>query len=407
MAIPVNNYIFVLPHTVIQDSVEVLLVKRHLIQTLVDGRAHRGIIPNWAGQWGLIAARPLVSQSMEETAQGAVLAQTGIDLSDPASTERYRIVSAEPHTLTDADNKPIGVLFLTFLPEGLQAFTADAMNHVAAKKIRDGVIDTLEIQPVSTALTLIGPCSPPPEGWAEYASARRPRSHGLGPMGSGSTTLASQLTERAAMAPTASRQAVQTLAACGVSQDPSLAQTPAEEVSLSELEIIGAHLHSSGLWYQTYAPGQAVQIRAVTNPLSAQAASIEWQGGEPDPKGRPDWRALPLDRLSAPGTPFSIRAALGGDARETSIAVLPHLIGVELTSAHSLNRGKCSLDNGPSGAAWARAVLSPATEEAFRHLNWYGGSVDPNHPLDRRLVSLQDIAADGKGVAVEANRGLQ
>ena len=407
MANPTKNYVFALLHTVAQQQIEVLLVRRHLIQTLVDERSHRGLIPNWAGQWGVIAARPLVSQSMEETVQGAILAQTGIDLSDPASAERYRIVNAQPRTLTCVDNKAIDVLYLTFMPEGLRAFMDDAANHIAARKVRDGVIDALEIVPISQALTLIEPCAPPPEGWSEFVSNNRSRSRGPSPLGSGSSWLASQLIERTAMLPTAARQALQTLAACVTEQNPAARRTPAEEVRLTKLEIVGAHRHSSGLWYQTYAPGQIIRIRAVTTAPSSDALTLEWQGGEPDPKDRPDWRALPLDRLSAPGSPFSVRALLGGEVREARIAVVPDLLGVELSRAHTPGGGDDKSDSVPSGTAWVRAVLSPATEEAFQHLNWYGGSVDPNHPLDRRLVSLQEIASDGKGVAVEADRGLQ
>jgi hypothetical protein len=392
---PANHYVYALPHTAVDDRIEVLLVKRHLIQTQLNGRAQNGVIPNWAGQWGVIAARPLVTQTVEQTVQGAVLAQTGIDLSDPASAARYQIVGAEQHTLTETENNPVDVLFLTFLPEGLKTFAADAAGHVAAGKVRDGAIETLEIMPVSRALTLIGPCSEPAEGWAGVISTSRPRSRSLVPLGSGNSVLARQLAERATMAPSAARLALHTLATCSGAQDPVMQPAPGEGVSLAALEIVGARLHGGDLWYQTYAPGQVVQIRAVTSPPSVEAVPLEWQGGEPDPDGRPDWRALPLDRLSAPGSPFTIRAILGGEALERRIAVIPDLIGVEMTRAHTL------------GMVWVRAVMSPATKDAFPHLNWYGGTVDQNHPLDRRLVSLQDITADGKGVAVEADRGLQ
>jgi hypothetical protein len=393
---PTNQYVFALPHTAVDDRVKVLLVKRHLIQTQLDGRAHNGVIPNWAGQWGLIAARPLVSQSVEQTVQGAVLAQTGIDLSDPASAARYQIVSAEPRTLTDTNEMPMSVLFLTFMPEGLQTFADDAATHVAAGKVRDGAIDTLEIMPVSSALTLTGPCPQPPDGWAGLISASRLRNRSLVPLGSGITALTRQLAERAAMAPSAARLALRTLATCSGAEDLDIPQVvPGENVSLVALEIIGARQHGGDLWYQTYSPGQVIHIRAVTSPPSMQTIPIEWQGGEPDADGRPDWRALPLDRLSAPGSAFTIRAVLGGETRVTRIAVIPDLIGVELTRAGTL------------GMVWVRAVMSPATKDAFPHLNWYGGTIDPNHPHDRRLVSLQDIAADGKGVAVEADRGLQ
>jgi len=390
-----------------QEGIEVLLVKRRLIQTLVDGRTHRGVIPNWAGQWGLIAARPLVSQSMEQTVQGAVLAQTGVDLSDPASAERYRIVGAEPRTLTGEDDKPIAVLFLTFMPEGLRTFTADATERVAAGKVRDGAIDALEIEPVSHALTLISPPPPPPEGWAGLVSSSHPRGHGLGSLGVGGSALTGQLIERTAMVPRAARVAVQALAACVKNQDLAISQAPSGGVSLTGLEIVGARLHGGGLWYQTYAPGEVIYIRAVASPPSEQALPIEWQGGEPDPEGRPDWRTLPLDRVSAPEAPFSVWAILGEDRLEARIAVVPELIGVEVSRAHFPDQESGTPDIRASGAVWVRSVMFPPTEEAFRHLNWYGGSVDPAHPLDRRLVSLREIVNDGKGVAVEANRGLQ
>jgi hypothetical protein len=402
-----SNYVFTLPHTMIQGRVEVLLVRRHLIQTLVDGRPHRGVIPNWAGQWGLIAARPVVSQSMERTVQGAVLAQTGIDLSAPASADRYRIVGAQPHTLTDQDNKPVAVLFLTFLPEGLRAFAADAAERIGSEKVRDGVIDTLEIEPVSQALSLIEPREQPPEDWAEFITGARLSSGGLGSLGSRGSMRASQLVERSAMAPKEARLAVNTLVACMTPKEPTISPAPGEEGRLYELQILGARLHESGLWYQTYAPGQAISIRAVTTSPSAQGLPIKWQGGEPDPEGRPDWRSLPLDWLSAPEAPFSIRASLDGISLEACIAVVPELIRIELVYSQSIERENGGFDTIASDAVWIRALLSPATEAAFRHLNWYGGSVDPNHPYDRRLVSFREITANGKAFTVEANRGLQ
>jgi hypothetical protein len=392
---------------VAEERVEVLLVKRHLIQTRVDGRSHRSIIPNWAGQWGVIAARPLVSQSMEQTVQGAVLAQTGVDLSDPASAERYRIIGAQPHTLTDANNKTFAALFLTFLPEGLQAFAADAADRIGAGKVRDGVIDRLEIEPVAQALALLGPCAQPPEGWAGFVSSNRLRNREPGSLRSEGSMLISQLVGRSAMAPAAARLAVQTLAGCVEPKNTGASQASEKVVHFSELEILGARLHESGLWYQFYTPGQVISIHAVTTAPSAQELPIEWQGGEPDPRGRSDWRSLPLDRLSHPETPFTIQASLEGDRVEVRIAVVPVLIGMEVTRAHTLNRENGGSDTLATGATWVRAVLSPSTEEAFRHLNWYGGRADPNHPLDRRMVSLREIASDGKGVAVEANRALQ
>lgn len=116
---------------------------------------------------------------------------------------------------------------------------------------------------------------------------------------------------------------------------------------------------------------------------------------------------LPLGHLSTQGAPFSIRAILGNDVREARIAVVPDLTGVEVSCAHGTEGIDAELHPDLRDAAWVRAVLSPATEEAFRYLKWYGGAVDPNHPLDRRLISIRDIAAAGKGMAVEVDLGLR
>jgi hypothetical protein len=394
--------VFAVPHTATEDAIEVLLVKRHLVQARVDGQLHRGVVPNWAGQWGLIAARPLVSQSMETTVQGAVLAQTGIDLSDPASAERYRIVGAEPQTLKDGDDKPVSVLFLTFLPEGLHAFAADAEESLATGKVRDGVIDTLEIKPLASALSLVAPCHPPPAGWAGLLRATQGSGRTGRPLRSPSPDLLDQLATRAAMAPTGARLAIARLAACNPSAAPPPEDVPSDEARLVELRVIGACRGENGGWYQTYAPGQAIYIQALTQPPSAAAVvPIAWQGGEPDALGRPDWRTLPLGRLSRRGTSFPVKALLGADVHERRIAVVPHLTGVEVSRAHGIYPADAAPNAALSGAVWVRAVVSPATEEAFRYLKWYGGAIDPAHPLDRRLVSVQDVVADGKGLGVE------
>jgi hypothetical protein len=393
---------------VTQERLEVLLVKRQLIQTLVNGRSHRGVIPNWAGQWGLIAARPLVSQTIEETVQGAVLAQTGIDLSAPNSAERYQIVGAQPHTLTDQDNNPVTVLFLTFLPDGLNSFAADAAERIGAKKVCDGVIDTLEIKPILQAQALIGPCEQPPEGWADFINSSSLPSSGPWSLRSGEAMLADQLAERSAMVPQAARLAINTLVSCVSPEKPSNpSPVPEENGMLSELQIHGANLHQSGLWYQTYAPDQAIGIRAVTTPPGDQALPIEWQGGAPDPEGRPDWRTLSLDCLSAPGDPFLIRASLDGVSLEVRISVVPKIIKIELFPPQSMERENAELDSIASDAVWVRACLYPATEASFQHLNWHGGSLDPNHPLDRRLVSFRELNTNGKAFTLEADLGLQ
>lgn len=378
-SIPSAGYVFALLHTADDKGLGVLLVQRHLVRTWAGGRRVRGDVPNWAGQWGLIAARPLVTQPTERTVQGAVLAQTGIDLAAPQSAERYRIIRSEARTLVDRDGGPVTVLLLTCLPQGLAAFAADAQANLTARKVEDGVLARVEVRPVAAALPLVAPCAAPAEGWARFVA-----DHGLvqrsGSPRSDAGQLVRQLSERTAMAPAGARAALDVLAGLPIGETQPRPR-------LQELRVLGAR-PMGGDWYQTWSPGEVVLVQALTDPAGAE---VTWEGGAPDPLGRPDWRALPRDRLSDPGVPFRIEARLGDQRGEARIAVVPELVGIEV-------RGQ-----GDGAGVLVRARLAPEDAAAFRHLHWDGGAVRPGEPEGQRLLTAADLAAGGGRLFLAAN----
>jgi hypothetical protein len=75
----------------------------------MDGRSSNPEIPQWAGQWGVICARPEALQPIDKTAYAALFAQTGINLNDPLVAEKYQIKTIQPQTLQDVNYNPVPV----------------------------------------------------------------------------------------------------------------------------------------------------------------------------------------------------------------------------------------------------------------------------------------------------------
>lgn len=67
MSLSVTSHTFILCATEGEHGTDLLLVRRLLIQKRVDGRPVQGVIPNWAGQWGVIAASSAQSQTIYTT----------------------------------------------------------------------------------------------------------------------------------------------------------------------------------------------------------------------------------------------------------------------------------------------------------------------------------------------------
>jgi hypothetical protein len=151
-----------------KHGTEVLLVKRRLIQKWSDGRPSDPAIPQWAGQWGFICAPQGLSQQIVKSAYAACLAQTGIDLNDPLVKEKYYIDTIEPKTLQNANYNPVPVLYIICHADGMQALHTAIEDNIEARKIQDGVLETIAVKRISEAKTLIGPVLPPPEGWKPY-----------------------------------------------------------------------------------------------------------------------------------------------------------------------------------------------------------------------------------------------
>lgn len=393
---PASPYIFTLCYAAGDPGTELLLVRRQLLQKWADNRPLRGIIPAWAGQWGVVADRPPQLQPVGPTAYAAFRAQTGISLDDPAMAQRYGVIGSESKNLQDSAYNPVPVLYVQLTLEGLKSLSGDAQANLAAQQIRDGVLQTLAIKRLAEASALLGPVSPPPEGWRAYLVQNYYGGKPPGQLNTEIDQLTSQLTRSSAEAASGLRLAIANI--------PAAIQPPPVTARLVELRVSGAELSPSGIWYQSYSPDQAIRIQAVTDPPNSEAQSqIAWQGGGPDPSGYPALRIVPLQAITPFGTSLSVRATLAGESKSVKVAVVPNILGFDVAGAMADGEGVWSLDPKAEKSAVVRAMLEPPDPEAYKWLKWKGGEVDAMHPDDRRLVPLQAVLDPKQPLPIEVS----
>lgn len=171
---------------------------------------------------------------------------------------------------------------------------------------------------------------------------------------------------------------------------------------LDSLEVAGAEKTDDGLYYQFYAPGQTVRIRAVTTPDTPDAhARIAWTGGEPDFSGAPNLRAISLGTLTAVGKPATVTAALGDTHLSVQVAVVPSVVGFDVSDAVSDGDATWGLSAETGATATVRAMVVPDTQEAFAFLQWSGGAPDPSGAKNKRVVSHDAFTDPSKPLPVE------
>ncbi|MCK9397135.1 MAG: hypothetical protein M0Q44_16285 [Methylobacter sp.] len=396
---PATPFTFTLCYAAGNSGTVLLLVRRQLIQKWVDGLSVRGIIPSWAGQWGIVADRPQKLQPIEQTAYAAFLAQTGINLGDTVTARRYGVIGTETKNLQDNAYNPVPVFYVIFTPDGLKSLSADIQANLEAQQIRNGVLQTVSIKPVTEAKSLLGPVSPPPDGWKAYLIQNYYGGKAPGQLNTDIDQLTAQLTERSAEPATSFRLAIE--------NTPASIQPPPPVTRLVELKVSGAERSPGGTWYQSYSPDQAIRIQAVTDPqLGDTQNQIVWQGGAPDPSGYPALRIVPLKDITPSGTFLTVQATLANQSKSVRVAVVPNILGFDVNGAMADGNGKWSLDPNCGESAVVRAMIEPDSPAAYKWLKWNGGEVDSKHPDDRRLVPVKSVLDPKKPLPIEVEINL-
>lgn len=186
----------------------------------------------------------------------------------------------------------------------------------------------------------------------------------------------------------------------------ALAPTPPVKGRLLSLEVSGAKQIDDNRYIADYALIGRVVIRAVVEPYeSAVVESLIWEGGEPGSTN--DCRLLPLDRITRPDSPAVISAWLGDTRLQIAVTVRPLLGGLDVSNAVKKGERWIAQYSADGDPVMVRAAMMPDIPDAYRYLSWNGGSIDSEHPNDRRLVSRNALTQPDKPVAVTAKLNPQ
>lgn len=202
---------FVMPYGYGLDGAQVLLAQRQLIQQRVDGRNVPGVIPCWAGQWGLIGAEGASSEPPADTALRALREQTGIELADAATSRRYLAFNRALVKLQTADYTPFSVLAIFLTEAALGALAEAARRALDSEQPPQGLLQSVEVVGLAAALQRLGATAKPPNGWRSYLVQNYYGGRPPGQLNTEIDTLAGRLARRAAEDPAMFRLALQPL----------------------------------------------------------------------------------------------------------------------------------------------------------------------------------------------------
>jgi hypothetical protein len=403
-------YTFILCLTESEHDTNLLLVQRVFIQKRVDGRAVPGVIPHWAGQWGVITASPTQSQPIITTAYDTFLSQTGLNLADRDAAKPYEILRTETKTLQDSDYNPVPVLYVRCTPRGLEALTKAVQANIEAGKPRDGVLEMVAIKRLPEATTLLKPVLRPKTGWKQYLTDNYYGGKPPGSLNLDIGTLTQRLTTYSTEPPTAFSVVIENIPKSGV-VPPVTTVPPVPQVKpgrLVALNVNDAEHTSGGIWYQSYAPGQSILLQAVTEPATPEVhEQIHWQGGSPGPSGHADLRTVSRDRLTPKGAPIIVQASLDYETKSVKVAVVPNLVALDVYGAEHTRGGIWYQSYAPGQSILLQAVTDPARPEVHGQIHWQGGSPGPSGHADLRTVSRDRLTPKGAPFIVQASLDYQ
>ncbi|MEJ2693784.1 MAG: hypothetical protein P8166_12185 [Candidatus Thiodiazotropha sp.] len=210
------NSIYTLCYAKGETEPKLMLVRRQFIQQRVDGQRVQGVIPEWAGQWGLVAGRATESKSTQESAYALFLAQTGVNLGDSQTVSLYDVVSTEVKNLQDSNYNPVPVFYVECSAKGLATLVQGIQDNLQKNLPAEGVLQVAEVKRLPDAKSLVGPVSPPPDGWQNFLIQNYWGGKPPGQLNTEIDKLTATITARSAQPPTEFLLAIDNLPATGV-----------------------------------------------------------------------------------------------------------------------------------------------------------------------------------------------
>jgi hypothetical protein len=153
-----------LPYARAAAQSQVLLARVALVNPGARGGRSPHIVPDHAGQWGLIGGAAPAEVPADQAAVALFRQRTGIALDDPGAAARFAVLPPAIRTLADAERRQFTAVYWETSAAGLAAL-ADAINRAIGGGETDGVIAEAAPLPLAEALSRMGPVPKPAGGW--------------------------------------------------------------------------------------------------------------------------------------------------------------------------------------------------------------------------------------------------
>jgi hypothetical protein len=162
------SYCCVLPFAVAEMTAYVLLARRNLIQKRENGRTIRGVIPAWAGQWGLILTEVRKGETPEVAGLRTFQEQTGVDPTDKHVEMNFVLGNKQVVKLQTDNYMAFDVLCLFTTRDALSLLAEGIQGLLNSNTPLEDTLNNVAVFPINKARQQLGAVSPPPKGWQSY-----------------------------------------------------------------------------------------------------------------------------------------------------------------------------------------------------------------------------------------------
>ncbi|MCJ9429037.1 NUDIX domain-containing protein [Kordiimonas marina] len=193
-----TSYAFTMPFAVDTKAAHVVLVQRQLIQKRQAGKSVKGIIPEWAGQWGLVGGPIGQNETPEAAAIRTFHEQTGLDLTDSDVGSNFLLQNRSMINLKTENYATFSVQCIFTTMAALSLLQTVITDVIGTTQVSEGTLAGAKVLSMSDARNKIGATPVPSGGWKdvvirEYFDGKSP-----GQLNTEIDTLTSDLTTAAA-----------------------------------------------------------------------------------------------------------------------------------------------------------------------------------------------------------------
>ncbi|TNE61545.1 MAG: hypothetical protein EP335_15405 [Alphaproteobacteria bacterium] len=165
------DYAFVMPFALDDTTAYILTCKRPFLQKRDKGAPVQGIVPEWAGQWGLVGGQAASGESGPDAATRLFHEQTGLNLSDADVCRNFLLGNMSFLSLETAASEPFTLCCIFTTVGGIRLLESVLHDVKGTVQASNDLIADVAALPVLDVVSRAGSAAEPPGGWSKYLVA--------------------------------------------------------------------------------------------------------------------------------------------------------------------------------------------------------------------------------------------